>query len=129
KQDRYLALVERLVENEDTPIDGVGHQFHVSLAQPTSTLEAAIQRFQGMGLVQAVTELDVTLLTDNAAQIVEQGHYYKRAFDIFRSYADDLGAVTVWGLTDGRSWRSSDKPLLFDNALQAKPAFYGAASD
>ena len=126
KQDRYLALVERLIDG-GAPIDGVGHQFHVSVAQPTSTLEAAIQRFQGMGLVQAVTELDVTVLADTEAQIVEQGHYYQRAFDIFRNYEDELGAVTIWGLTDGRSWRSASKPLLFDDSLQAKPAYYGAA--
>ena len=127
KQDRYAALVDRLLANPEAPIDGVGHQFHVSLAQPTNTLEDAIKRFQDKGLVQAVTELDVTVLADTQAQIVEQGHYYKRAFDIFRTYADELEAVTVWGLNDGRSWRSSGKPLLFDDSLQAKPAYFGAA--
>src|SRR5690606_10350255 len=93
KQDRYAALVDRLLANPEAPIDGVGHQFHVSLAQPTNTLEDAIKRFQDKGLVQAVTELDVTVLADTQAQIVEQGHYYKRAFDIFRTYSEDLEAV------------------------------------
>lgn len=126
KQDRYFALVKRILA-ADTPIDGVGHQFHVSLAMPTSNLEAAIVRFKDLPVLQAVTELDVTVMADTPAQIAEQGHYYKRAFDIFRTHADALAAVTVWGLTDGRSWRSTGKPLLFDDDLQAKPAYYGAA--
>src|SRR5690606_23453578 len=126
KQNQYFDLVKRLLDN-GAPVDGVGHQFHVSLAQPTATLEAAIKRFQGLGLEQAVTELDVTVLANTEAQIIEQGHYYKRAFDIFRAYADDLACVTVWGLTDGRSWRSSQIPLLFDASFQAKEAYYGAA--
>ncbi len=129
KQNQYFELVKRLRDNPDAPIDGVGHQFHLSLAQPPATLEAAIKRFQGLGLEQAVTELDVTVLASTDAQIVEQGHYYKEAFDIFRRYADDLACVTIWGLTDGRSWRSEGKPLLFDDSFQAKPSYYGAAGD
>ncbi len=37
--------------------------------------------------------------------------------------------MTVWGLTDGRSWRASGngKPLLFNDNFSAKPAFFGAA--
>ena len=33
---------------------------------------------------------------------------------------------TLWGLNDGRSWRGSEYPLLFDDDLSAKPAFFGA---
>jgi len=126
KQDRYFALVQRMLD-AGTPVDGVGHQFHVNLAMPTANLAGALERFSGLGLRQAVTELDVTVMADTPAQIVEQGHYYQRAFDIFRDHADELESVTVWGLTDGRSWRSTGKPLLFDDELQAKPAYYGAA--
>src|SRR5690606_1483211 len=86
-------------------------------------------RLHRLGLEQAVTELDVTVRASTDAQIVEQGHYYKEAFDIFRRYADDLACVTIWGLTDGRSWRSEGKPLLFDDFFQAKPSYYGAAGD
>ncbi len=128
KQDRYHALVERLVAR-GVPIDGVGHQFHVSLAMPVQALADALTRFDGMGLTQVVTELDVTTGTPvTQASLIEQGYYYRDAFRVFRERTDDLFAVTVWGLIDTRSWRNDNgAPLLFDGALRAKPAYYGAA--
>jgi len=134
KRARYKALVERLIAR-DVPIDGVGHQFHVALSTPVSTLGAAIADFDGMqtadgrDLLQAVTELDVFVGSPDTAKIVDQGYYLKAAFDTFRAHSDDLYSVTMWGLTDGRSWRASNngKPLLFDDYFKAKPAYYGAA--
>jgi endo-1,4-beta-xylanase len=127
KQDRYLALVERLLAR-DVPVDGVGHQFHVSLAMPVSALEGAIERFADLPVTQAVTELDVTTGTPvSQARLIDQGYYFRDAFDVFRTHADKLFCVTAWGLTDGRSWRAdSGAPLIFDDRYQAKPAYYGA---
>ncbi|MFI6265857.1 endo-1,4-beta-xylanase [Micromonospora sp. NPDC051006] len=127
KQARYRALVERLLAR-GVPIGGVGHQFHVSLATPVSSLEGALEAFGDLPVTQAVTELDVTTGTPvTQANLIEQGYYYRDAFRIFRAHGDDLFAVTVWGLTDGRSWRAgSGAPLLFDDNLKAKPAYHGA---
>nr|BFF20436.1 hypothetical protein GCM10025730_39570 [Promicromonospora thailandica] len=128
KQDRYRALVERLLER-GVPVDGVGHQFHVSLAMPVNALEGALERFADLPVTQAVTELDVTTGTPvTQARLIDQGYYYRDAFEVFRAHAEDLFSVTVWGLTDGRSWRvDSGAPLLFDDRFQAKPAYFGAA--
>ncbi|MFE5339006.1 endo-1,4-beta-xylanase [Isoptericola sp. NPDC056578] len=127
KQDRYLALVERLLAR-GVPVDGVGHQFHVSLSMPVGQLEAAVERFADLPVTQAVTELDVTTGTpETQANLVEQGYWYRDAFRMFREHAQDLYSVTVWGLTDDRSWRAdSGGPLLFDRDRQAKPAYVGA---
>ncbi|GIJ24098.1 endo-1,4-beta-xylanase A [Micromonospora lutea] len=126
KQTRYRALVQRLLDR-DVPIDGVGHQFHVSLATPVSSLQSTLESFAELPLTQAVTELDVTTGTPvTQARLIEQGYFYRDAFRIFREHTDDLFAVTVWGLTDGRSWRSANAPLLFDDNLRAKPAYHGA---
>ncbi len=126
KQARMVALVDRLIAR-GAKVDGVGHQFHVSLATPVQNLEAAIVAFEGKGLVQAVTELDVTTGTPlTESKLIDQGYYYRDAFRSFRAHADELFSVTVWGLTDGRSWRAtSGAPLAFDDDLQAKPAYYG----
>jgi endo-1,4-beta-xylanase len=128
KRDRYLALVNTLLA-DDVPIDGMGHQFHVSLATPVSAMDDALTAGEATGLLQAVTELDVPTGTpESTAKFIDQGYYYRDAFNVFRAHADDLFSVTLWGLTDGRSWRdSSGGPLVFDDGFQAKPAYYGIA--
>ncbi|MFY1699764.1 endo-1,4-beta-xylanase [Solwaraspora sp. WMMA2101] len=127
KQARYKALVQRLLDR-GVPIDGVGHQFHVSLATPVTSLETALATFAELPLTQAVTELDVTTGTPvTEARLIDQGYFYRDAFRIFRAYTEDLFVVTVWGLNDGRSWRSGNgAPLIFNDGFQAKPAYYGA---
>jgi endo-1,4-beta-xylanase len=125
KQDRYHALVQRLLAR-DVAVDGVGHQMHLNHATPISSLDGALDRFADLPVVQAVTELDVTLATPvTQAQLIDQGYFYRDAFKVFREHK--LFSATVWGLTDARSWRSSQAPLVFDGELQAKPAYYGIA--
>ncbi len=127
KQARYKALVQRLLAR-GVPVGGVGHQFHLSLATPVSSLATALEAFAALPVKQAVTELDVTTgVPVTQANLIEQGYFYRDAFRIFRAHTDDLLAVTVWGLTDGRSWRaSSGAPLVFGDNLRAKPAYFGA---
>ena len=135
KRERLLGLVNRLIA-DGVPVDGVGHQFHVTMATPQSTLKDAIEAFKGLQspnghqLYEAVTELDVPTGTPvTQAKLVDQGYYYKGIFDMLRSEAADgadIFSATVWGLLDGQSWRAdSGAPLLFDDDLQAKPAYYG----
>jgi endo-1,4-beta-xylanase len=130
KQQRYRDLIDRLLAR-DVPVTGVGHQFHLSINTPVSSLAGALNRFADLDLAQAVTELDVTVGTPvTPAALIEQGHYYRDAFAAFRSHDaanDDVFAVTIWGLSDNRSWRSTQAPLPFDGGLQAKPAYYGIA--
>jgi endo-1,4-beta-xylanase len=38
--------------------------------------------------------------------------------------SDIIESVSLWGVTDNRSWRSAGLPLLFDPNGKAKPAYY-----
>lgn len=127
KQDRYHALVSRLLER-GVPVDGVGHQMHVSLDVPVESLTAALDRFAAMPVQQAVTEMDVpTGMPVTPSALAEQGRYYEAAFRAFRERADVLFSVSLWGFHDGRSWRDAyGAPLLLDEQLEAKPALAGA---
>ena len=128
KRARYLTLINHLIA-DDVPIDGMGHQFHVSLSTPISALDEALTDGEGTGLLQAVTEFDATTGTpESTAKFIDQGYFYRDAFNVFRAHAANIFSVTLWGLTDGRSWRdSSGGPLVFDDGFQAKPAYYGIA--
>ena len=134
KGAQYEALVDRMLA-AGTPIDGVGHQFHVSVNTPVSALAGALDRFAGRGLLQEVTELDVTVNPATTANLARQGFFYRDAFALFRGYhaaapaSEKLFAVTVWGLTDARSWRAEQAPLLFAGDYAAKPAYFGAVGD
>ncbi|MFC4615511.1 endo-1,4-beta-xylanase [Cellulomonas algicola] len=129
KQQRYHDLIARMIDR-GVEFDGIGHQFHVSLATPVSTLAGALDRMADLGKVQAITEFDVTTGTPvTEAKLVDQGYYYQDAFDAFRAFhaeTDQVFSATVWGLVDGRSWRNdSGAPLVFDDQVKAKPAYHG----
>ncbi len=126
KRDRYKALISRLLDR-GVPIDGIGHQFHVSMTMPVANLDAALADMHEFGLKQAVTEFDVTTGTpESEAKFINQGYYYRDAFRVFRDYSDQMFSVTMWGLTDGRSWRSADGgPLVFTDDLEPKQAYFG----
>jgi endo-1,4-beta-xylanase len=139
KREALYALVKRLKE-EGVPIDGVGHQLHLNIEHPpASAVEATIERFATLGVDQQITELDVSIYTDFVSSydtippelLVQQGHRYKELFDVFRRQAAKLSSVTVWGESDDVSWLRSwpiprlNAPLLFDDDLQAKPAYWG----
>ncbi len=55
---------------------------------------------------------------------------YAKLFAIFHKHRDAIEYVTIWGADDGRSWLNffggvrKNYPVLFDRALQPKPAFF-----
>ncbi|MFC4534972.1 endo-1,4-beta-xylanase [Sphaerisporangium dianthi] len=139
KRQALYNLVRKL-KAEGVPIDAVGHQLHVNIERPpASEIEKTIETFAALGVDQQVTELDVSVYTDFVssyttvpeAVLAEQGHRYKEIFDVFRRQAARLSSVTVWGLADDDTWLSTfpitrlNPPLLFDDELQAKPAYWG----
>ena len=134
KRYQLLQVTNRLLE-AGAPLDGVGHQFHAGLIHPVEGLRHALDLFAydngfvAKPVLQAVTEIDVTIPSATEANLIAQGHYYRETFDIIRTHQlahGDLDTVTIWGLNDSRSWRAAQYPLLFNDDLTAKPAFFGA---
>jgi endo-1,4-beta-xylanase len=139
KRQAMYDLVESMLA-DGVPIEGVGHQAHVSLDRPVGLLADTIDAFAALPVLQTVTELDVSisrsqsesLPTTPPERLIEQGWYYKELFDMLREKSDLLESVTVWGLYDAVSWlrtwpidRPHEAPLIFDDYLQAKPAYWG----
>jgi endo-1,4-beta-xylanase len=126
KGKRLHDLVALLLDHK-VPVDIVGHQFHVSLSTDLQAIDDALTAFEDLPVMQDVSELDVMTGTPiDDAKLIDQGYFYRDAFRIFRAHAEKLFSVTIWGLYDGRSWHSDNYPLLFNDDLEAKPAFYGA---
>lgn len=138
KSQALYNLVKRLQE-KGIPVHGVGHQTHINIDWPQmSEIENSILKFAELGLKTEITELDIDVYTntnqrydtlpDSIAQ--KQVTRYQQLFDIFRKHSDLIDNVTVWGKDDGNSWlrkypvNRNNWPLLFDERLQSKPAYW-----
>jgi len=99
------------------PIDCVGLQGHFNSASPVpSDYQANLQRFADLGVDVQITELDV------AGSGTAQANSYATVVRSCLAVSRCTG-ITVWGITDKYSWRSSDTPLLFDSNYAKKPAY------
>ena len=109
----------------DGTIDGYGFQCHYSTTTPApAQVRNAMKRIAAKGLRLRVSELDVGIKNTSDTNLTAQAETYAELFKIYLDYADQMDAVQVWGLTDDRSWRGDEYPLLFNNKVQPKPAFY-----
>lgn len=131
KSNYIYELCKKLVANGT--LDVIGMQQHNNMYSPSvSELETAIRKYASLGVKIEVTELDITTTDTSENGLNQQGAKYKLFLDKLKSLKDegiDINAVVFWGLTDGDSWRSSQKPLLFDENYKAKPAYWGVIGD
>lgn len=131
KSNYIYELCKKLVANGT--LDVIGMQQHNSMNSPSvSELETAIRKYASLGVKIEVTELDITTTDTSENGLNQQGAKYKLFLDKLKSLKDegiDINAVVFWGLTDEDSWRSSQKPLLFDEDYKAKPAYWGVIGD
>ncbi|WP_179030973.1 endo-1,4-beta-xylanase [Paenibacillus kribbensis] len=138
KRDFLYNLVRDLLA-KGVPIDGVGHQSHIRLEFPSiSQIEQSIEKFASLGLDNQITELDMGLYSNDTdryetipeSMLIRQAHRYRELFDMFSRQQEHISNVTIWGTDDGNTWLSNfpiarlDKPLLFDERLKAKYAYW-----
>jgi endo-1,4-beta-xylanase len=132
-------LVDDLLA-QGVPVDGVGMQMHVNIENPSAAaIEETIETFAELGVEVHITELDMSIYTNDTDSyttvpeeiLIRQGYRYKDIFDVFRRQADHIGSVTFWGMADDHTWLKTwpitrlNLPLLFDEQLQAKYAYWG----
>jgi len=96
------------------PIDCVGIQTHFTGGSSLpSNFQTTLQNFAAAGVDVALTEADVT----NASATQYQG-MTQACMNVSRCIG-----ITVWGVRDCDSWRSSESPLLFDCSGNKKAAY------
>ncbi len=152
KHDSSMVLLKRLIK-QGAPIHGVGIQGHWSTGRvPYDALDKAISDYASLGLEVSITELDVTIRGSSGGQfgrgfgggrfggrgfggrtpggnpaspqdLQTQADSYARLFEIFAKHKDVIQRVTFWGLSDRRTWRFGQHPLIFDSNNQRKPAY------
>jgi endo-1,4-beta-xylanase len=97
------------------PLDCVSFQGHFGRYNPIpSDLRTTLERFAELGVDVSFSQLDI-----DGASPEEYTAVVRACLTVPRC----LG-ITVWGVRDRDSWRSSNSPLLFDNNGAPKPAYH-----
>ncbi len=113
-------------------IDGIGMQSHLDARQSldaafpsVSMYNKALDKYSELGLDIQITELDATTPENpTEADFKVQADYYKGIWDAIYAHKDNISAVIFWGVTDDKSWRAKQCPLMFDSDYKAKQVYY-----
>lgn len=139
KRNALYKVVSGML-NRGVPVDGVGHQMHINIASPPAiSIRQTIELFASLGMDNQITEMDMSIYENDSDSyttvpeeiLIEQGYRYKEVFDELKRLKDHISSVTMWGIADDSTWLSSfpinrlNLPLLFDEELQAKYAYWG----
>lgn len=116
KSNAVYDMVEDF-KSRGVPIDCVGFQSHFNPNSPVpSDYRQNLQRFADLGVDVQITELDIE--GSGSAQAANYTKVVEACLAVSR-----CTGMTVWGVTDKYSWRSSGTPLLFDGDYDEKPAY------
>src|SRR5690349_1140286 len=101
-------------KSRGVPVDCVGFQTHFTGGSSLpSTFQQTLSSFGALGVDVALTEADVTnSSTSQYAGLTQACINVPRCI-----------GITVWGVRDSDSWRSSERPLLFDRNSNPKAAY------
>jgi endo-1,4-beta-xylanase len=147
KREKIYKLVKGL-KDAGIPVSGIGLQGHWAVNEPSEKqLDSTISRFADLGLKVQVTELDISVYPKehnarerkpadadtsfSSEKEKQQMEMYAMCFKSFRKYKQVISGVTFWNISDRHSWLDNfpvqgrkDYPLLFDQNLQPKKAFW-----
>ncbi|KAF5334816.1 hypothetical protein D9611_012967 [Ephemerocybe angulata] len=132
KSDAYYTLIKSLIAKK-VPIDGFGVQGHLIVGQVPTNIRENFQRFAGLGIDVAITELDIRMvLPVTPEKLEQQKRDYAAVIRACKAVKRCVG-VTVWDYTDKYSWipsvfKGEGAALPWDEKLQKKPAYDGIAS-
>jgi len=102
------------LKSRGIPIDCVGFQTHFTGGSSLpSNFQTTLQNFADLGVDVALTEVDVTNASTSQYQGLTQAC----------TAVTRCAGITVWGVRDSDSWRSSESPLLFDSSGNKKAAY------
>lgn len=139
-----IALVNYINEGESERIcGGIGMQSHVDIKRPTiEEYEKALEAFMNTGLEVQLTELDITInfdtdgdhptysYKDEGETLEEQAAFTK---DFMKMVVDKhknrdkslspkgITGITIWGISDDKSWRKECEPLFFTQTRARDP--------
>jgi endo-1,4-beta-xylanase len=130
RKSQALFQLVRHLQNSGVKIDAVGLQCHYNIEgegvlDPVG-LAAVIQKFRKIGIEVYLTEVDFgrkkVQWTPELAE--KQKLLYKELITV--ALKEGVSQVHFWGLRDAdENWRGDENPLLFDENLKPKPAYYG----
>lgn len=119
-----LFNLARRLKNSGIPISGVGLQCHLGAGDfNKSALNTTVKKYGRLGLDCILTEVDLAIYNNSAADLQTQANAYKEITEVFLNN-DNCPHMIVWGINDQYSWISDRNPLLFDNNTDPKPAYY-----
>lgn len=140
KTEHVIKMVESLVDEDGRSlIDGIGCQAHLYTKDSIDKYIKTLEAFSATGLDVQITEIDVSLgtwqniLDPTDENLREQGKYYyeliSRIIEGNQAGTTNVSGITFWGVSDRVSWRHDRNPLLFDQDLNPKYAYFGAVQD
>jgi GH35 family endo-1,4-beta-xylanase/enterochelin esterase-like enzyme len=142
KHQSSMLLLKRLLA-EGAPVHAVGIQGHWRSGRvPFEDIDKAISDYASLGLKVSITELDVTIRGESGGHLgggfgrrtgnikppsIEdlqvQADDYAKLFSIFEKHRQFIERVTFWGLSDRRTWRWGQHPLLLNSNNKPKLAY------
>lgn len=151
RRDTYVRIIKDL-QARGLRIDAIGMQGHMGMDYPElDDFEKSLTAFASTGAKVMITEWEMSALptVNHSANISDTVAFQKAMnpypdalpdsvstvwnnrmqsfFNLFLKHADKITRVTVWGVSDGDSWKNDfpvkgrkEYPLLFDRNYEPK---------